>query len=206
MSKKIYFNYLITNLINGKQYVGDHSTENMTDSLTKNYKGSGDIIKKALKKYGRENFKREILEYFDTKEESFKSQEKYIRLYETHVSQNGYNISWTGGTDGFGGKHSDESKRKMSENNSGMKGKKHSAKTKLKMSESQKKLNKKLSQETIGKIKDSISGEKHPNWGKNRSKETIERIRKSNKKRYQDPKLRKELSEKISKNMKKAEI
>lgn len=46
--------YMTTNLVNGKMYVGVHSTENLEDG----YLGSGNLIKKAVKKYGRENFDR----------------------------------------------------------------------------------------------------------------------------------------------------
>jgi hypothetical protein len=90
--EKFYFVYLTTNLINGKQYVGDHSTHNLND----NYLGSGKIIKDAIKKYGIQNFKKEILEQFNTKQEAFNSQEKYIIQYDTLVP-NGYNLSPKGG-------------------------------------------------------------------------------------------------------------
>ena len=45
--------YKTTNLINGKIYVGKY------EGNRENYLGSGYILKKAIKKYGRENFKRE---------------------------------------------------------------------------------------------------------------------------------------------------
>ena len=48
--------YKTTNLINGKIYVGQDTKNNP------NYLGSGKILKFALKKYGIENFKKEILE------------------------------------------------------------------------------------------------------------------------------------------------
>ena len=105
------FVYLTTNLVNGKRYVGSHNgDENDT------YLGSGDIIESAQKKYGKKNFKREILE---TRKEAFLLEEKYIRLNETHVSQGGYNISWTGGMGSWGGKHSEETKKKLSEKRKG---------------------------------------------------------------------------------------
>jgi len=99
--------YITTNLINGKQYVGDHSTFNLDDS----YLGSGNLICKAIKKYGVENFKRVILENCDTKELAFLQQEKYIIEHLTLVP-NGYDISPKGGM-GISGCWTEESKSKM---------------------------------------------------------------------------------------------
>jgi len=93
MEKKFNYVYITTNLINGKQYVGDHSANNLKD---KRYIGSGQLIIKAIKKYGKENFKKEILEHFKTKQEAFNAQEKYIKEHDTLVP-NGYNISPKGG-------------------------------------------------------------------------------------------------------------
>jgi len=109
MKKKFNYVYITTNLINGKQYVGDHSTNNLNDK----YLGSGrPYFLNAIKQYGKENFKKEILEFFDTKQEAFNAQEKYINEYNT-LQPNGYNISPKGGhntKDCF----SDESKLKIS--------------------------------------------------------------------------------------------
>ena len=58
--KPIGFVYLTTNIINGKIYVGQHIlSDNKKWNAT--YLGSGTLIEKAIKKYGRENFKRKIL-------------------------------------------------------------------------------------------------------------------------------------------------
>jgi len=95
MSNQYHFIYLTTNTENGKQYVGDHST--YKENFDPYYIGSGrPYFKNAIKKYGRQNFKREILEFFDTKKEAFDAQEKYIQHYNTLVP-NGYNISPKGG-------------------------------------------------------------------------------------------------------------
>lgn len=51
--------YLTTNLVNKKFYVGVHSTYNLDDG----YLGSGHTLSRAVKKYGKDNFKRDIL-YF----------------------------------------------------------------------------------------------------------------------------------------------
>lgn len=57
--------YQITNLINEKIYIGIHSTENIDDG----YMGSGRRIVEAIKKYGIEHFKKEIIFDFDNPED-----------------------------------------------------------------------------------------------------------------------------------------
>ena len=49
--------YIITNKINGKKYIGS----SRKSQIDENYYGSGKAVKDALKKYGKENFIREIL-------------------------------------------------------------------------------------------------------------------------------------------------
>ena len=49
--------YIITNKINGKKYIGS----SRKSQIDENYYGSGKVVKDALKKYGKENFIREIL-------------------------------------------------------------------------------------------------------------------------------------------------
>jgi len=105
---KYNYVYIITNLLNGQQYVGDHSTNNLDDG----YLGGGILITRARKKYGRENFKKEILEFFETKQEAFDAQKGWINEYNT-VRPNGYNISPAGGTQCHGG-YSNEIREKIS--------------------------------------------------------------------------------------------
>ena len=127
INKKIHYVYLTTNLINGKQYVGDH-TINIKEK--KYYIGSGELIYKAINKYGSNNFFKEILKWFKTREEAFNAQEKYIRKFNT-LKPNGYNISPKGGLC-INGCHSNETKRKIGNSN---KGKICSEETKRKISE-----------------------------------------------------------------------
>ncbi len=56
-----YIIYKTTNLINNNIYVGMHRTKDLNDD----YLGSGKLLKKAIKKYGVDNFKKEILFIFD---------------------------------------------------------------------------------------------------------------------------------------------
>ena len=74
----LHYVYITKCIDNDKFYVGDHSSNTLNNS----YLGSGQLIKKAIKKYGREKFTCEILEQFNTKEEAFNAQEKYINQWK----------------------------------------------------------------------------------------------------------------------------
>lgn len=90
-----YLIYKITNLINNKIYIGCHITKNIDDS----YFGSGSVLNKAIKKYKKENFKKEIIYFCVSKEEMFNI-EKQIVNEEFIKSNNNYNIK-LGGLGGF---------------------------------------------------------------------------------------------------------
>lgn len=88
--------YKTTNLINGKFYIGQHKHEN------DNYLGSGLILKQAINKYGRKNFKREILESGITSQKVLDEREIFwIDHFDAVNSPNAYNIA-TGGLGGAG--------------------------------------------------------------------------------------------------------
>ena len=62
-----YF-YKIINKLNNHYYYGIHSTDNLNDG----YMGSGRNLRRAINKYGIENFEKEIIKFFDTREECAK--------------------------------------------------------------------------------------------------------------------------------------
>ena len=152
--------YYTTNLKTGKQYVGDHSTNNLDDG----YLGSGKYLKASINKEGKENFKREILELFETKQEAFNAQEKWINEYNTLIL-NGYNISSKGGYGVPSSFLNEETKRKISINSPKYwLGKKLSKEAKIKNRDAH--LGKITKKETKEKISKSLIGIK-------RSKESI---------------------------------
>lgn len=65
-SSRLHFVYMTTNMLDGKFYIGKHSTDNLEDG----YLGSGVVLTRAIKKHGPANFKREIIATFDTEEEA----------------------------------------------------------------------------------------------------------------------------------------
>jgi hypothetical protein len=88
----IHYVYLTTNIVNGKQYVGAHTTNNIDDG----YLGSGNLIRRSIKKYGKESFKKEILQKCETLHEARKLEEPNIIKYKTLIPI-GYNIHPNGG-------------------------------------------------------------------------------------------------------------
>jgi group I intron endonuclease len=100
--------YKTTNLINGKIYIGQDKNNNP------NYFGSGDLIKKSIKKYGKKNFIKDILCVCDTIDELNNKEKYYITEYNTTDKNIGYNIT-IGGTNGtmLNRKHSKEMREKM---------------------------------------------------------------------------------------------
>lgn len=66
--------YKITNLINNKIYVGAHKTNNLHDD----YYGSGVAIKRAIKKYGLDNFNKTILFDFACEKDMFDKESEIV--------------------------------------------------------------------------------------------------------------------------------
>lgn len=98
MHKKYNYFYKITNNINGHFYFGVHSTNNLDDG----YMGSGKRLHIAYKKYGIENFSKEILKFFDTAKEAYEYEAEVVNesLVKDdtcyNIQQGGKSISLSG--------------------------------------------------------------------------------------------------------------
>lgn len=66
--------YKTTNNLNGKYYIGAHKTDNLEDG----YLGSGKTIIKAIKKYGKESFTREILFEASSEDEMYQKEAEFV--------------------------------------------------------------------------------------------------------------------------------
>lgn len=112
--KKHYLVYKTTNDLNGMYYIGKHATTNPNDS----YLGSGVYLTRAIEKYGKEHFHKEILFDFDTEEE-MNAKERELVNENLVKDETCYNLmlggeggdTWTG----TGRKHSEETRKKLSE-------------------------------------------------------------------------------------------
>lgn len=69
-----YLIYKTTNHINGKYYIGAHRTENKDDD----YLGSGVALRRAIDKYGKDSFRKEILLECSSAEEMFSIEEQMV--------------------------------------------------------------------------------------------------------------------------------
>ena len=97
MKKCYYTIYKITNINNGKFYVGMHKTENLDDG----YFGSGKMIRSAIVKHGIENFTKEYIHIYETPEEMINSEkeivnEDFVKRDDTYNINLGGEGSWLG--------------------------------------------------------------------------------------------------------------
>ena len=105
--------YKTTNLINQKYYIGVHKTETKDFD---GYFGSGKNLKRSILKYGIENFIRETIQQFDTKELAFIAERLYLEQID---DLNCYNIA-EGGHGGYT-EYTDERNKKISNKITGIK-------------------------------------------------------------------------------------
>ena len=145
--------YITTNLINGKKYIGQHRSK-VFDFI--NYKGSGKILKRAFKKYGKSNFKCELLESInnipticDTAKELNESEIYYIKYYNCILSDEYYNMAEGGQGKSYSALSPEEQQARNKKISESRKGQKLSEERKRKLSEFAK----------------TRTGEKNSNWG-----------------------------------------
>lgn len=91
----IHYIYKTTCLATNRYYIGMHSTNNLNDG----YLGSGRRLRYSIRKYGIENHKKEILEFFENRELLIEGEIKFI-TNEMINDQNCMNLRG-GGTGGF---------------------------------------------------------------------------------------------------------
>ena len=89
--RKFHYIYRITNKLNGKFYIGMHSTDNMDDG----YFGSGKRLGYSVVKHGKENHEMEILEHYFSREE-LAAREKELVNKELLQNETCMNISLGG--------------------------------------------------------------------------------------------------------------
>lgn len=190
--------YKTTNLINNKIYIGQDVNNNPK------YLGSGTSLLNAIKKYGKTNFKKEILEKCSDTNHLNEREQYWIKEFDSTNRKTGYNISFGGQLSSWKGlKHTEESKEKIRQANLGKEpwnkgkhniytgetkkkmsraklgnkiwlGKNHSDKTKKKLANIN--TGKKLSDETKKKISNSNLGRVSWLKGKNQSDKVKQKI------------------------------
>ena len=130
----IFIVYKTTNIVNNKIYIGQHK-QNINESYN-TYLGSGTILKKAILKYGKNNFKKEIIDVCINEYELNEKEKYWIEYYNSNNRDIGYNIL-SGGegeykkflhhgktfNDAYGIDKANEIKNKISNGNKPSKGK-----------------------------------------------------------------------------------
>lgn len=89
-----FFVYVTTNKVNGKKYIGKH-----TGSLDDEYLGSGAVLKKAIAKYGKQNFERDVLGITEDADALDVLERFFIEKFNAANDPSYYNIA-DGGTGG----------------------------------------------------------------------------------------------------------
>lgn len=184
MARK-YIVYLTTNTTDGRYYIGIHLNKKEDPHELDNYYGSNKELKADIRKLGRENFTRDTLFIYNTKEEA-KTKEKELVTPEVVNDPNTYNKTTGGGgypdmTEGikqkirvansgencymFGKHPSEETREKLREMNGGLNngfyGKSHTQNTRQKMS----------------KNHADVSGSNNPMKGRHHTEEARKKMR-----------------------------
>ena len=98
----MFYIYVYTNKINGHKYVGQTNdlrkryNGHKSDSYNKNSHSYNYPLSCAIRKYGLENFIFEKIEEVETQEEANEREIYWIEKLESHISKDGYNITFGG--------------------------------------------------------------------------------------------------------------
>lgn len=110
-----YIIYKTTNKLDGKYYIGCHCTTDENDE----YLGSGKHLVSAIKKYGKDNFVKEILHIFENKQDMFDKERELVNeeFVKNPITYN-LKLGGSGGNSGIvgaftGRKHSENTKEKQ---------------------------------------------------------------------------------------------
>ena len=160
------FVYVTTNLVNGKMYVGQRKIKykNKNNSW-KTYLGSGKLLKAAIKKHGKEKFRRKIIDIAFNQEELNSLEYYYTKVFNSVDNDQWYNLHY-GGEVGYKMHYNlSEEGRKNQLKHHPWKGKHHTEETKEKMrkaaklrEENKKKNNYQVSEETRKKLSQAGKG------------------------------------------------
>lgn len=167
------FIYRTTNMVTGQKYIGQ-TLKSESDS----YLGSGLYLLRAIKKYGAENFSREILARSDSREELNSLEIEWIEKTNAVKSHEYYNITEGGLAGDFGPAVRQKISKAVSGEKNGFYGKHHTR-------ESMEKRNMTMMKRYGG----------NPKKGKPRSEKDKIAISEGTRKAMQDPKLREHLSQ-----------
>lgn len=168
---KYYTIYKITNLVNGKIYIGAHQTDDLDDG----YMGSGKVIKAAITKHGRHNFIKELL--FENlgdmatmyNKEAELVTKDFIKRKDTYnLVIGGFGRGGAGHYGVIGYRHTEEAKRKISD----------ASKSRVRTMESRKKMSESMKGKNLGKRHSQKTKEKlsKMNLGRVVSEETRKRM------------------------------
>jgi len=155
---KMGYIYLDINQVNGKIYIGQHNGKNSS------YLGSGTIFRRAIRKYGQENFTKVILENnIEDADTLNKRETDWIALYDSTNPDIGYNLT-KGGGGTLGYEWSQEQRANKSGENNPMYQKDVSPETRKRLSMSGTGI--KRTPQWRERLSLSKTGNKNPNFGK----------------------------------------
>lgn len=172
-----YRTYIVTNKLNGKQYVGFTSrtiSQRWVEHILHSRRLKSQLLHKAIKKHGENNFIVEEIETFDNKKDVLAHEVYLIKNFKLNVSKypdgNGYNL-----TDG--GENPPNHKGKRLKNSEKLRNRKLSDKHKENVSRGL--VGHIVSDITKQKIKKSNTGKKHNNETKKKMQEIASKLRKN---------------------------